>query len=96
MWNFSRRSNGGQTIGLSTNATCVKYNPFLQNNQIIREQGKIVNLIKKPNRQIKTAKDKVIKDCKFCGRTHNRGECPTYGKESNHFANICLLRKVVK
>ena len=46
-----------------------------------------------------TDKLALIKNCKFCGRTHNRGNCPAYGKEcnhckkKNHFANVS--RKVV-
>ena len=62
----------------------------------------MVNLIKKPNRQIKTAWNNVINDCRFCGRTYNRGECPAYGnecnhcKKKNHFANVCRRRKLVK
>ena len=48
-----------------------------------------------------TDKLMLIKNCKFCGCTHNRGNCPAYGKEcnhckkKNHFANVCLSRKVV-
>ena len=37
----------------------------------LRKQEKWVNLVKKPCRQRKTAKDKEIKDCKCCGLTHN-------------------------
>ena len=46
--------------------------------------------------------DRLIKNCRFCGRSHNRGNCPAYGKEcsnclkSNHFAAVCRSRKVVK
>lgn len=35
------------------------------------------------------------KNCGYCGRRHNKGNCPAYGKEcskcgrSNHFANVC-------
>ena len=39
--------------------------------------------------------DSVVKDCKYCGRTHARQKCPAYGKEcracskKNHFAAVC-------
>ena len=40
-----------------------------------------------------TDKLTLIKNCKFCGRTHNRGNCPAYGKECNHCKKKELLRK---
>ena len=41
------------------------------------------------------AKSKMIKNCKFCGRSHPIGHCPAYGKscsscgKANHFAAVC-------
>ena len=46
---------------------------------------------KNPNR-------KWVRKCKFCGRKHERGNCPAYGTEChkchrrNHFASVCMSR----
>ena len=35
------------------------------------------------------------KTCKYCGKSHNRGNCPAYGKKcqncgrDNHFKSVC-------
>ena len=40
-----------------------------------------------------------IKNCKYCGGSHNRGKCPAFGKEckqcgkKNHFAKVCKSGK---
>ena len=45
-------------------------------------------------------KSAMINNCKFCAKSHRRGECPAYGrkchkcKKDNHFAKFCLSRKV--
>ena len=37
-------------------------------------------------------------DCKFCGRSHDKGKCPAYGKvcnncgRKNHFESKCMLK----
>ena len=34
----------------------------------------------------------VIKSCKYCGKSHNRGNCPAFGKKcsrDNHFKSMC-------
>ena len=54
----------------------------------------------KHEKQSKSSWD-VIKRCKFCNSTHNRGHCPAYGKKCrsckqlNHF-QICCPNKQVK
>ena len=46
------------------------------------------------------AKDKVIRNCRYCSRDHLRGKCPAYGKSCNkckklnHFAACCGQKKV--
>ena len=50
-------------------------------------------------RDDKDENQKLIRKCKFCGRQHRRGNCPTYGVEcqkchkSNHFASFCISRR---
>ena len=45
-------------------------------------------------------KSTLIKKCKLCGNSHNRGDCPAYGRtchncqKRNHFAKFCPHRKV--
>ena len=42
----------------------------------------------------------LIKDCRFCGRTHERNRCPAFGqvcklcKKKNHFAVVCRSKFV--
>jgi hypothetical protein len=39
---------------------------------------------------------RTIRDCKFCGNSHEVRKCPAYGKEcsifKNHFAKVCLSK----
>ena len=43
-----------------------------------------------------------ISNCKFCGGSHTRGDCPAYGKKcrkckkENHFAAVCLSSKDIR
>ena len=58
----------------------------------------------KPQASIKSQpgsnKSTIINSCKFCGRSHKRGECPAYGrkchkcKKQNHFAKFCQNKYV--
>ena len=58
----------------------------------------------KPQASIKSQpgsnKSTMFNSCKFCGRSHKRGECPAYGrkchkwKKPNHFANFCQNKYV--
>ena len=42
----------------------------------------------------------LIKDCQYCGNTHQRRKCPAYGNickkctRKNHFASVCRSKKV--
>ena len=44
-------------------------------------------------------RSRFTKPCKFCGRRHDRGRCPAYGKtctkcsKLNHFATVCRSTK---
>ena len=46
----------------------------------------------------KSRSQSAIRDCKYCGNSHQRRQCPAYGKEcktcgkKNHFAKKCLSR----
>ena len=37
----------------------------------------------------------VVKSCKYCGKSHNRSNCPAFGKKclkcgrDNHFKSVC-------
>lgn len=48
-----------------------------------------------PNKPTNLGKQKFFKNCKFCGGSHNRGNCPAYSKKCNtcteigHFAKCC-------
>ena len=53
------------------------------------------------NETVRTVQAKgLIKDCQYCGNTHQRRKCPAYGKickkcnRKNHFASVCRSKKV--
>ena len=52
---------------------------------------------RKNNRTIASgATNMLVKDCKYCGRSHGRRQCPAYGKtcsscgRKNHFQAVCM------
>ena len=51
--------------------------------------------------EIKHSDFKHNKKCTYCGRPHERGKCPAYGKtctlcnKKNHFAAVCRGRQIV-
>ena len=52
--------------------------------------------------EIRNKSTKQISDCKFCGHTHERHNCPDFGKEchkcggKNHFGKMCRFFKESK
>lgn len=48
----------------------------------------------------KINKEKMINNCKFCGKTHRYGKCPAFGRKcskclkNNHFAVVCKTKHV--
>ncbi len=44
----------------------------------------------------------IIRNCKYCGRDHNKGKCPAYGinckrcEKRNHFARKCMSTRSQK
>ena len=59
-------------------------NPSLVSVEVIKQKGK---------------KTQIYSDCKFCGRSHNKGECPAFGKlcnacgGKNHFESKCTQKR---
>ena len=62
----------------------------------------LIHQLKVPQGTSVLLKDRIMKDCRYCGGEHNRGNCPAYGKECrkclkrNHFSKVCNSRKSVK
>jgi hypothetical protein len=52
--------------------------------------------------ETKGSKFPKFKSCRYCGKLHDRGQCPAYGNvctfcgKSNNFAAVCLTSKRVK
>ena len=48
-----------------------------------------------------SGKTVIISKCKFCGKSHKRGDCPAYGRKchrcqkQNHFAKFCPNRTTI-
>ena len=71
-------------------------------NKVSRKQGYDVRKKTTSNKFDKQSKRSwdVIKRCKFCNSTHNRGQCPAYGKKCrackqlNHFQMCCPYKQV--
>ena len=66
------------------------------------EQRKLLGIVT-PDRlvdmhAVKKEKSNYYDDCKFCGKSHNRGKCPAYGKTynkcggKNHFEAKCTQK----
>jgi hypothetical protein len=81
-----------------------KYKRRKQNNQT-RNCTKYEQRPKsKYSNQTKGSKFPKFKSCRYCGKLHDREQCPAYGKfkvctscgKSNHFAAVCLTSKRVK
>ena len=45
---------------------------------------------------------KTVRGCRYCEKTHGKGQCPAYGKicsscnKRDHFASVCLSSKQIK
>ena len=63
------------------------------------EQRKMLGIVKPENlvdvNAVKKKKVRFHKDCDYCGRSHDKGDCPAFGKtcnrcgRKNHFAKKC-------
>ena len=51
---------------------------------------------------VQQSSSKTVRGCRYCGKTHGKGQCPAYGKicsscnKRNHFASVCLSSKQIK
>ena len=51
---------------------------------------------------VQQSSSKTIRGCRYCGKTHGKGQCSAYGKicsscnKRNHFASVCLSSKQIK
>ena len=67
----------------------------LRHNGNLQPRGKTPSLHTQPKQINDRPSSQRITNCHFCGRDHNRQECPAYGKScstcggKNHFAIVC-------
>ena len=78
-----------------------KYNSRKQNNQTINSSKYPLRPKSKYSKESRESQFPKLNSCKYCGKMHNKGQCPAYGKvcsscgKSNHFAAVCLTAKRV-
>lgn len=60
--------------------------------QLMKIEGETVHFTKHSKNSVKP---RQIKNCKYCGNSHQRGKCPAYGTKCdkcdkyNHYASVC-------
>lgn len=72
----------------------------LQLKEMTAKETKTVDVVNAKTKKNSSHQTDWKKNCKYCGSTHRRAECPAYGKTCNscrkvgHFAAVCKSKKV--
>ena len=76
------------------------YNDVHEGRKLEKEQTKVIDEVKfKPRLGPKSTKTQGGKQCNYCGKVHEFGKCPAFGKKCakckkvNHFAAVCKQKE---